>query len=493
MMIQKAPAPALALAFLCVMFPAPALNAQTRDALEAQGARSGETLEAPKPESPEIETLLAGFLQNDRELMELAIKLKQAKISRERTIIDNGFDVTLSTGTMKLTLGDEGAFSANPSAELSFPGLNSTSVSVSAQTRTGDASGNGLEDVSARVSTALFSPAGKQRRVDLLKAERSEIEAQRALDKRALTAEKEFYQRLSTLYGYAVQALANEEEAYTKEIDMALTRVQGYAPSSVYYRTTQLEADDKRRAAREQRRVLERELAVFARDCGAAVTDLPQTLPAIAVETLPVFGLEEDKERFTDIESARWSKTIGELSREAQGDLEVKAYTGVTVNNTNTDGASSADAGLSLDWKGTALALGGEFPIGGGNPAFTLSMSFNLNNQRAAALTAREKRLQAESETLAVETAERGWEDTVYTTRREREDLIWERGQLEEQYELYRQLAGDMQRAYEQGIVSESEWRKALTNKESAALKLLAKDIEIRTHLIESALYFVEK
>jgi hypothetical protein len=444
--------------------------------------------------------LLALYLENDTELQNLALKVRQAEIGRDRTGIEKGVDLTLSSGTMRLySVDGSAAFSVEPSADVSFPGFNSTSLSVSVPMTLGSGNagqGVALEDTQVLLSTAIITSDGKQRKVDLLKADRALTEARRALSNRGLSAEQQFYETLNSLYENIIQALTSEEEAYTKEIELALAQLQGYSPSSVYYRTKQLEAAEAYRTAQEQRRTLEHKTAAFARDCGLAVLPaLPEAIPAVNLDELPEFGRDDEKPRFAEIEKALWNSHIGGLTRDAQGTVKLSAEGGVTANNSSLDSRTSADAGLTLGWKGVSLSALSQIPLSGAekNPAFSLSLKFNVNEQRKAALTNTEKRLQAELEALEIKAAERTWEETVDLMRSERADLLWEKKRLEEQYELYRELAEDTTVWYERGVVSESEYRKALANKERAYYRILSVGVKSRIHLIKSTLYFVEQ
>jgi hypothetical protein len=263
----------------------------------------------------------------------------------------------------------------------------------------------------------------------------------------------------------------------------------------VQYRTVELEAADAHRAAEEQRRKLERDAGLFARDCGlAAPAALPRFIPRTDLEALPEFGREGDRERFTEIEIAKWTQYIGGLSRKAEGQVELSAQGGLTANNTRVDGGMSADAGLSLNWRGLSLSAGTQVPISGeGSPAFTLSLGLNTGKQRLGALSGEEKALAAESEALALMTAERNWDDAVDSVRTERADLAWEKKRLVEQYGLYRELAADTAVQYQNGMVTESEYRKAVTNEERVKYQILAADARNLIHLIDTAMYFVEE
>jgi hypothetical protein len=475
-------------------------------------AQSGRTEDAP-----DAARLLAGFLENDIELKELAIKVRQAELGRRQTGIENGFDLTLSTGTMTLYAASDDpgatAFSVTPKAELSFPQLNGAKLGVTVPLTVSSGGGDNHEDdvmaenAQVTLSATLIGPAGKQRTVALLKADRAVLEARRALTQRGWSAEKEFYEQLRSLYEGTIEALTLENTAYTKEIDMAVVRAQGYAPSSVQYRTVELEAADAHRAAQEQRRKLQRDTNLFARDCGYgyggngdadSLAALPAILPQTDLEAAPEFGTNGDRERFTKIEAAQWARHIGALSREAAGEMTLSAEGGLTANNTRVDGRMSADAGLTLSWRGLSLSAGTQIPVSGGatgetRAAFTLSLGLNTGKQRLGSLSGEEKALAAESEVLALQTAERNWDETVEAVRAERADLVWERKRLAEQYALYRELAEDTAAQYRDGMITESEYRKALTNEQRASFQILAADAQNLVHLINTRLYMVEE
>jgi hypothetical protein len=480
----------------------------------AADAQSGGTEDvAGAAHQADAARLLAGFLENDIELKDLAIKARQAELGRKQTGIENGFDLTLSTGTMTVyTASDEPgatAFSVTPTAEFSFPPLNGAKLGVTvpltvSEGGTGNKQGNdvAVENAQVTLSATLIGPARKQRTVALLKSDRAVLEAHRALLRRGRAAEKEFYERLRSLYESAVEVLTLENTAYTKEMDMAVARAQGYTPSSVQYRTVELEAADAHRAAQEQQRKLKRDTGLFARDCGVdaeTLSDLPSLLPQADLETAPEFGSGSDRERFTEIEAAQWARHIGALSREATGDFELSAQGGVTANNTRINGVGdrvSADAGLTLNWRGLSLSVGTQIPVtdtANSRAAFTLSLGLNTGKQRLGALSGEEKVLAAESEALALQTAERNWEETVDTVRAERADLVWERKRLAEQYALYRELALDTTAQFQSGLVTESEYRKAVTNEQRARYEILAADARSLVHLINTGLYIVEE
>lgn len=443
----------------------------------------------------DVEVLLAGYLERDLDLASRAIKLKQAEISAQQTKITNGFNVTLSTGKMTLNFDDTAAFSGEPSAEIALPFLNETSFKMSAPVSARRGEGAETESVSLSLSTAILSPSAKLRKVTLLEAERELLEARRAFDQGALNAEKQFYTKLKALYDGTAQALSLEDEAYNKEIELAVARQQGYAASSVTYRTLQLEADEAHRAAQEKRRVIERELAIFSRDCGAArLAALPEVLPQTGIESQPEFDAAGEKERFTAVESANWQHFIGEERRKAQGNLDMSVNGGITLNNSLLGKRTSADAGLVFGWRGVDFTVGGALPLSGAqkSPALSLSLSFNAATQRIKTLDEHAKKLQSAAEALALSQAGRAWEEKVETMRSERDDLIWEKKRLAEQHELYVKLAEDTGELYRRGLASDSEQRKARGSAERSRFNLLAADAKMRIHVIDTLLAFVE-
>ena len=70
---------------------------------------------------PDTTTLLLSYVENDAELKNLTISAKKAQLSYKSTMIDTGFDVTLSSGTVTLQLNDDGS-------KLSAKRLSSSSV-----------------------------------------------------------------------------------------------------------------------------------------------------------------------------------------------------------------------------------------------------------------------------------------------------------------------------------------------------------------------------
>ncbi|MDR2601521.1 MAG: hypothetical protein LBC53_03595 [Spirochaetaceae bacterium] len=463
--------------------------------------QAGEEAESPvSAVEPSLRDLLDGFLKKDPRLKELEIEAARSGLNYRRAGVENGFSIDLSTGSSQLYFEDsDSVFSASPRAVITIPQLKDARIDFTAPFKAGGAAsqdgGFAVEDVQLSLSAQILGDYSKTRKVTLLKAQRAFWEASRNLKKRAAAAEKEFYEAVYSLYEMENEALSAEETAYTKEIDLSLIRSMGYAPSSVRFRTAALEASSAHRSAGEQRRRFERELSVFARDCGfQSLSSLPSGVEPVNLEELEPFGSDEQKRRFSGVEKAEWARYIGGLSRSASQNWELRGEGGFTANNTRSQGGFTADAGLTLNWRGVSLSASASAPVsaGGGKPVFSFAVGLNSNSQRLSSLNDEEKRLEREAEEVALADAEREWEDAVEAVRIKRLDLQWERGRLAAQYELYRELLFDAETSFNEGLLSESDYRKAAVSEKRSRGELALSDIKSRLHVLESALYFVE-
>ncbi|GMO25347.1 MAG: hypothetical protein Ta2F_00580 [Termitinemataceae bacterium] len=443
----------------------------------------------------DIQILLSGYLENDITLKELAIQVRQAEIGMQRSKIQNGISLDLSTGQFFISTNDSGSvFSVSPNAKISAPLLNNSSISLSADADNNE-DGTNLENIKATFSTAIIGNGVKKARLAKIKAARVLQEAERALHKRSKEAEKDFYTALGSVYESAVSVLTLEDDAYTKDIELQSVKIQGYDSMSVRYRTVQLEAQSKRREALMQRREMDRKVLEFFKDCGAPEA---QTLPVVFDD---VSGLDDladfsslQQNNFTDIESAKWNHYIGKLTRKADKTFELSALGGITLNNRNFNKTTSANAGLALSSAGVNVTTAIEIPLESAKkPGFTFSVGLNLNNLRLSFLDKKDKLLTEESELLAIAKAEKKWSDTAFTMDTTRTTLLWEKQERAEEADLYKKLAADTTEYFKNGIVNESDYKNALSNAQRAQYQCLLTDIKIVKHLIDYSLYFTEE
>ncbi|MDR3356418.1 MAG: hypothetical protein LBO04_04440 [Spirochaetaceae bacterium] len=448
----------------------------------------------------DIAALLAGRIEADSELKIRAIELRQAELSRDRTTLSTGFNVKLNTGTLLFRFDGDGAFEAEPSVSLELPAANGAELTVSAPLRAVGAGGLTTSDTAFTLSMDVTGNTRRKRAVELLEAGRAVTEAGRALQKRALQAEKEFYQALRGLYEEEAALYEKKETRWTEELEFAKVRAQGYDEASAAYRTALMELAKAEREALEAERLLRRNIAVFARDCGRdGLASLPGSVPAPEVDGLLSLA-SFDRSRYTELESAEWRRYINTLSREADGELGVRVEGGATLDNTafqrgDGEGTHSVNAGLSLSWRGIALSGGLEFPLGAGaeagGPALRLSLGIEGEALALAPIKKKEDALAAQKELIDIGNSGRDWDDLLARTDSSRSDLLWQKNERAMQFELYSELEADMRTWFDQGIIPESEYRRAEANKENARYNCLITDTDMILYQIDVSLYVI--
>ncbi|MDR0663148.1 MAG: hypothetical protein LBF80_03595, partial [Spirochaetaceae bacterium] len=166
---------------------------------------------------------------------------------------------------------------------------------------------------------------------------------------------------------------------------------------------------------------------------------------------------------------------------------------GVALNTTSFQGgAHSVNTGLSLSWRGISVSGGLEFPVGAsGGPALKLSLGLDSEAMSLSPLKKEEKALAAQKERIEIENLVKIWESLLAETERKRSDLLWQRDERAEQFELYSELLTDMRVWFEQGVISESEYRKAEANMENARYNCLITDTDMILYQIEASLYII--
>ena len=60
-----------------------------------------------------------------------------------------------------------------------------------------------------------------------------------------------------------------------------------------------------------------------------------------------------------------------------------------------------------------------------------------------------------------------------------KKNLLWEKQSAAESYDMYRKLASDMQGYYRQGIITESEYKKNLSSRDSYEIKVLVNALDL--------------
>ena len=454
---------------------------------------------------PNARELLAGYLSRDAALAEQALALEEAKIRAGKTKLEQEINVQFSTGTMKMRVApDNSTFEFAPAVSATLPRANESSLNITVPVAV-DANQTRVENTAFSVSTAIISAKGKQRQAALLNAERGVLAAERAFKAQGLKSEKAFYSELQAVYQSMAEMLSLHDAQYTKELDLASARAQGFTPASAKYRTAELEAAAAKHAADEAERNFSRDVESLWRKCG-------RELPAADVlslridDTAPRVFDSYAKELFTAIEEAQWQYAIGEKTRQARTRLELGASAGVTLNNTSVAKSTSVDGGLSLLWRGVSVTLGASVPLkdtappaahslsaaqDSSAPVFQGTIKINPLDFKTAALDKKQDELSAQKELLAITKAHDAYDDAALQSQKKLSDILWRETERKIQAELYAELARDMETWHERGVVSETEYRKALSNNQKAQLALVQTALEKIIFGIDTTLAFI--
>ncbi len=452
----------------------------------------------PKQSLPDTTELLLSYVENDSELKNLTIAAKKAALSYDSTLIDNGFDVTLSTGTITLHMSDDGSkLSAKPSVKAKLP--QASNLSVTGQTNISSISDETkVSDTSISLGIDLISSSVITNKITKLKAERSVTEAQRKIEKRAITAEKEFYTELKKLLSSISSIISKNEKLYSDSIDFEAKKIQGYSTSSSTYRQAELKVRSDERDVESAMHSFIYDCVVFYKKCGFDIEindsiDLMSLVPSDIETVEPVDVTEFDKELYSEIESANWTHTINSMERKAKKNYSLTASAGYTIDNSTTH-SDSIDAGLKGTIGGITLDAGVSMPInaqentgtsamGSGksssSPTFTLGATITPNTFRKNNITKQQNELTEEQELLSIESAEANYETKVVELQQKLDTLLWEKESAEKNLTMYEDLERDMASLYNQGYISETEYLSSKNNLNSNTIKKVSNLIDM--------------
>lgn len=450
---------------------------------------------------PDTTTLLLSYVENDTELKNLTINAKKAALSYKSTMIDNGFDVTLSSGTITLQMSDDGSkLSAKPSVKAKLPAA--SNLSVTGQTNISSASDDTkVSDTSVSIGVDIISSANITNKITKLKAERSVTEAQRKIEKRAIAAEKEFYTELKKLLSSISSIISKNEKLYSDSIDFEAKKIQGYSKSSSTYRQAELKVRSDEQDVESAMRSFIYDCVVFYKKCGYDISiddkiDLMSLVPSDieAVELIDVTSL--DKELYSEIESANWTYTINSMERKSKRNYSLSASAGYTYDNSATN-SDSVDAGLSGTYGGVTVGAGVSVPVNerentnaanaksgtttktSSSPTYTLSLTISPNTFRKNSITKQTNELTEEQELISIESAETNYETKIVELQQKRDTLLWEKESAEKNLTMYADLESDMSKLYSQGYISQTEYLSSRNNLNSNIIKKVSNLIDL--------------
>lgn len=448
-------------------------------------------------ETHSTQELFYSYLKNDSDIRNLTIEAEKSQLSYDSTKLNNGFDITLSTGTIKLS-----TTGSNSSLNISGAGVTATvpqaqnlklSTSTSMDITNGE---NQSSSTRLSLSADIISGNSITRKISLMKAERTLLEAKRKLENAALTAEKSFYNELKSLLNSTSSLITAESNLYKDTIDFESTKAKGYSTSSSTYRLAQMKVISDQHDIESQKRELARDYMIFYKKCGLEITldentDFYSLIPT-DLQKVTALNIEDfDADKFSTTEKALWNHEINSLSRSAEKNFTLSANGGYTFKTAG----DTVDAGLSSTIGGVNLSAGISVPVSGESkdPTYTLSatispMTFlkNKNKQKTNDLT-------EEQELLEIENARSEYETTVMEKKQKLMELDWTKSTNQESYEMYQELEKEMKQYYQQGIIKESEYRSAEVNVKNYKVKLASNEIDYIIYNNELQTLFVNE
>ncbi|MCR5605623.1 MAG: hypothetical protein K6F69_02240 [Treponema sp.] len=458
-----------------------------------------------------VKELLAGYMSNDLTLKKYTYIVTQSSLELEESKINNGVEVNLSSGAMTLkTNGSDSSFTVKPSATVSIPQLNNSSISFSA-TGTNEDDEDNWQDMSLTFETDIISGARLSRKIELLKSKRTLLESKRNLQDQALTVEKSFYSELKELYEYVIDVLEEKNDLYDNQLALRTIQAQGYSKSSSTYRSAELDVKSSERKVEKAIRELDRNTALFAKKCGTeynysyspdvkelqVFSFLPEKIPL--KEGLDMSSFPKDS--YSDIEAARWATYIAELERKADYSVTLSGNAGYTFNDTDAN-SDTVDTGLSLTWAGLSLSAGISFPTAdkkfasniaassSKDPIYSLSIGLKPNSFALEKIEDKQDEVNRNLELIDIKSAEEDYENDILDKKTSLEDIVWARKNYAEEYSMYKKLADDEYKYYKAGVLVESDYLDALTKRDEALVNALITDIEMIIYNNEVNLLF---
>ncbi|MBO5400736.1 MAG: hypothetical protein J6A14_02745 [Spirochaetaceae bacterium] len=433
--------------------------------------------------------LLQNYCNQDIQFEELAISYQQAELSHRKTQIDNGVEFSASTGSIKIEFADNQVnTSLSPSISVKIPSLSNTEAKISVPISIEE--DVSMQNAGISLSTEIISSSKANRELTLEKSLRSVEEAQRKLTARIVALEKAFLNELKNLYSLGLDVYEAEEDLLTKQISFEGIKLQGYSTTSPKYRSSQLSVKSAEYDLEKAKRKYSNSLEKFLAACGATELDI-YSLEIPETELLKITDFPKNK--FSAIENVVWSNYLNSTSRNNKKDFTLSANTSANFSLMNETMSSTIGAGLTAAFKGISGNMNFSFPTNDkSNPSVSFSLSWNPNQSKLASISEETSTLQEQQEVLSLKKAEESYTDTVNEYETNRENLLWQYEKNLEEETMYKELAEDTQYWYNEGIVSESEYRQANSNYAKAILSVTSSKIDQLIYNLDLKSLFVE-
>lgn len=433
--------------------------------------------------------LLQNYCNQDIQFEELAISYQQAELSHRKIQIDNGVEFSASTGSIKIEFADNQVnTSLSPSISVKIPSLSNTEAKISVPISIEE--DVSMQNAGISLSTEIISSSKANRELTLEKSFRSVEEAQRKLTARIVALEKAFLNELKNLYSLGLDVYEAEEDLLTKQISFEGIKLQGYSTTSPKYRSSQLSVKSAEYDLEKAKRKYSNSLEKFLAACGATELDI-YSLEIPETELLKITDFPKNK--FSAIENVVWSNYLNSTSRNNKKDFTLSANTSANFSLMNETMSSTIGAGLTAAFKGISGNMNFSFPTNDkSNPSVSFSLSWNPNQSKLASISEETSTLQEQQEVLSLKKAEESYTETVNEYETNRENLLWQYEKNLEEETMYKELAEDTQYWYNEGIVSESEYRQANSNYAKAILSVTSSKIDQLIYNLDLKSLFVE-
>lgn len=433
--------------------------------------------------------LLLAYLENDKSLKELAIDVEKQKLSNQSSELDKEFNIKLSTGDMKMTFGEDGNFSVKPKVTMDFPEYSNLKTELSTGVSVKDKTS--LSDAKLGVSVDIISTFGAQRDIDKLKSERSLLEAERKIQKEAISVEKSFYTELKKLISTASSIVNKKQDLYEAMISFEKVKAQGYSKQSVTYRQAEMKVYSDNHDIENSIRSLRHDYIVFYKKCGYDIEfstdmDFMELIPN-DIEEVELLSIRDfSPSNYAETEEAVWNHKIKSMERQLNNNFSLAATGGYTFKNTELDNddvseknatkkepVNTIDVGLKSSIGGLDLSLGSSIPVTGEkkSPSITLSVDVTPNTYKKKKITEQQNVFDEEKELMNIDSARSNFGTFVVDALKQKEDLLWEKQSNDESYELYANQEKELANWYKQGVISQSEYLSAKNNMQSSFVK----------------------
>ena len=438
-------------------------------------------------EKYDCKELLASYLENDVDLQKYVLDISKSRLSLKQEKLDQGFDISLSTGSMVFYPGTGTAGSSvtiKPSLTAKIPSVKNLSASVSTDYQFKSSSNtNELKDTKISMGFDILSSKEAEAKIAVLKKERDLLEAERKVKSQSLKTENDFYTELKEILTEINDIFTASQTVYTDKLSLEKLKAQGYSSSSSTYRIAQMKVSSGEHDIETGLHDLKLKFIVFYNHCKIKLEYddekfldyIPQNIPvseAVAFSDYP-------KEKYSKIESAKWENEINTLARKADKYFTLGLNAGYTVKNSTTK-SDTVDAGVSTTIGGLGLNAGVSMPLGitDFTPAFTLSSTVSPNSFMTKKITKQQNSLSEEQELLEIKNAEQNYWDSRISYDQTAVNLKWEKSSVKENFDIYQKNEEDLLKYFKMGIVTESEYLSASNNRKLYEVKILINKLE---------------